>query len=162
MTPEQALDAGTDAPPRDARDQSLVDTPSGGRTEALPVVAQEEAPTGGRFRWRTAGRLLGLLRPSAWRMAGVIAATCAFVVLNVAAPKLLGDATDVVVAGVVGGSFDEEELAALLSGVSVIYLGASFFSSDPGRPDRRRRAAAELRAAGLGGGETARPPVRPF
>ncbi len=128
MTPEQALDAGTDAPPRDARDQSLVDTPSGGRTEALPVVAQEEAPKGGRFRWRTAGRLLGLLRPSAWRMAGVIAATCAFVVLNVAAPKLLGDATDVVVAGVVGGSFNQEELAALLSGVSVIYLGASFFS----------------------------------
>ncbi|WP_144671800.1 ABC transporter ATP-binding protein [Arthrobacter sp. U41] len=61
-------------------------------------------------------------------MAGVIAATCAFVVLNVAAPKLLGDATDVVVAGVVGGSFNQEELAALLSGVSVIYLGASFFS----------------------------------
>ncbi|WCI09038.1 ABC transporter ATP-binding protein [Arthrobacter sp. OVS8] len=128
MTPEQALDAGTDAPPRDARDQSLVDTPSGGRTEALPVVVPEEAPTDGRFRWRTAGRLLGLLRPSAWRMAGVIAATCAFVVLNVAAPKLLGDATDVVVAGVVGGSFNQEELAALLSGVSVIYLGASFFS----------------------------------
>ena len=128
MTPEQALDAGTDAPPRDARDQPLVDTPSGGRTEALPVVAPEEAPKGGRFRWRTAGRLLGLLRPSAWRMAGVIAATCAFVVLNVAAPKLLGDATDVVVAGVVGGSFNQEELAALLSGVSVIYLGASFFS----------------------------------
>ncbi len=128
MTPEQALDAGTDAPPRDARDQSLVDTPSGGRSEALPVVAPEEAPKGGRFRWRTAGRLLGLLRPSAWRMAGVIAATCAFVVLNVAAPKLLGDATDVVVAGVVGGSFNQEELAALLSGVSVIYLGASFFS----------------------------------
>jgi ATP-binding cassette subfamily B protein len=128
VTPEQALDAGTDAPPRDARDQSLVDTPSGGRTEALPVVPRKEAPTGGRFRWRTAGRLLGLLRPSAWRMAGVIAATCAFVVLNVAAPKLLGDATDVVVAGVVGGSFNQEALAGLLAGVSVMYLGASFFS----------------------------------
>ncbi|MGO4190297.1 ABC transporter ATP-binding protein [Arthrobacter sp. YAF17] len=91
-------------------------------------MAQEEAPTGSRFRWRTAGRLLGLLRPSKWRMVGVIAATCAFVVLNVAAPKVLGDATDVVVAGVVGGSFNEEMLAALLAGVSVMYLGASVFS----------------------------------
>ena len=61
-------------------------------------------------------------------MVGVIAATCAFVVLNVAAPKLLGDATDVVVEGVVGGSFDQEKLAALLAAVSVMYLGASVFS----------------------------------
>ena len=83
---------------------------------------------GGRFRWRTAGRLLGLLRPSKWRMVGVIAATCAFVVLNVAAPKLLGDATDVVVEGVVGGSFNQEKLAALLVAVAVMYLGASVFS----------------------------------
>lgn len=129
MTPEQALDAGTDAPAvRDAKDQPLVDTPSGGRSQSLPVMAQEEAPKGSLFRWRTAGRLLGLLRPSKWRMVGVIAATCAFVVLNVAAPKVLGDATDVVVAGVVGGSFNEEMLAALLAGVSVMYLGASVFS----------------------------------
>ncbi len=61
-------------------------------------------------------------------MVGVIAATCAFVVLNVAAPKLLGDATDVVVEGVVGGSFDQAKLAALLAAVSVMYLGASVFS----------------------------------
>ncbi|WP_354171071.1 ABC transporter ATP-binding protein [Arthrobacter sp. UYEF36] len=61
-------------------------------------------------------------------MVGVIAATCAFVVLNVAAPKILGDATDVVVAGVVGGSFEQEKLGALLAAVSVMYLGASVFS----------------------------------
>ncbi|WP_226762253.1 ABC transporter ATP-binding protein [Arthrobacter sp. SO3] len=61
-------------------------------------------------------------------MAGVIAATCAFVTLNVAAPKVLGDATDVVVEGVVGGSFNQEKLAALLAAVSVMYLGASVFS----------------------------------
>ena len=72
VTPEQALDAGTDAPAaRDAKDQPLVDTPSGGRSESLPVLSQEEAPKGSRFRWRTAGRLLGLLRPSKWRMVGV-------------------------------------------------------------------------------------------
>ncbi|HSO90175.1 MAG TPA: ABC transporter ATP-binding protein, partial [Arthrobacter sp.] len=61
-------------------------------------------------------------------MVGVIAATCAFVVLNVAAPKILGDATDVVVEGVVGGSFDQEKLGALLAAVAVMYLGASVFS----------------------------------
>jgi ATP-binding cassette subfamily B protein len=61
-------------------------------------------------------------------MAGVIAATCAFVTLNVAAPKILGDATDVVVDGFVGGSLDESELAALLLTVSALYVGASLFS----------------------------------
>lgn len=140
MTPEQALDAetdaetatateaGTEAPARDARDQPLVDTPTGGRNQSLPVVSPEEPPKGARVHWRTARRLLGLLRPSRWRMAGVIAATCAFVALNVAAPKILGDATDVVVAGAVGGTFNQAELAALLAVVSVLYLGASVFS----------------------------------
>ncbi|MDP9983645.1 ATP-binding cassette subfamily B protein [Pseudarthrobacter oxydans] len=139
MTREPALDARTDAPAaRGTRDQpledatlgdsTLVDPPSGGGSTSLPVVSPEDAGTGGRFRWRTAGRLLGLLRPSKWRMVGVIAATCAFVVLNVAAPKILGDATDVVVEGVVGGSFDQGKLGALLATVSVMYLGASVFS----------------------------------
>ena len=137
---------------RDAQDQPLVDTPSGGRSQSLPVLSLAEAPKGGRFRWRTAGRLLGLLRPSKWRMVGVIAATCAFVVLNVAAPKLLGDATDVVVEGVVGGSFNQEKLAALLAGGVRHVPGGLRLQLDPGRPDGRRRAAPELRAAGLGGG----------
>lgn len=138
MTREPVLDAGADAPDAgtdapDAGTQPLVDAPSvyppaGGRNGSLPVVPPGEAGTGGRFRWRTAGRLLGLLRPSRWRMAGVIAATCAFVVLNVAAPKILGDATDVIVESVVGGSFDQEKLGALLAAVSVMYLGASVFS----------------------------------
>lgn len=141
MTREPALDAeadtGADAPTpgvaRDARDQplvdaTLVDSPSGGGNEYLPAASAEDAGTGGRIRWRTAGRLLGLLRPSKWRMVGVIAVTCAFVALNVAAPKILGDATDVVVDGVVGGSFDQARLGALLAAVSVMYLGASVLS----------------------------------
>lgn len=77
---------------------------------------------------RRAVRLLGLLRPSKGRMAAVIAATCAFVILNVAAPKFLGDATDVVVNGVLGGTFDADKLAALLAAVSLMYLGASIFN----------------------------------
>ncbi|MCU1533157.1 MAG: transporter ATP-binding protein [Arthrobacter sp.] len=92
------------------------------------VAGPAGAREGGRARWRVAVRLLGLLRTSAWRMAGVLAATCAFVALNVAAPKLLGDATDVVVAGYFGGFFNEQKLAALLLAVSAMYLGASVFS----------------------------------
>jgi ATP-binding cassette subfamily B multidrug efflux pump len=61
-------------------------------------------------------------------MLGVLAATCAFVALNVAAPKVLGDATDVVVDGFFGGPFDERKLATLLLAVSLMYLGASLFS----------------------------------
>ncbi|WP_264357367.1 ABC transporter ATP-binding protein [Pseudarthrobacter sp. MM222] len=61
-------------------------------------------------------------------MAGVIAATCAFVILNVTAPKYLGDATDVVVDSVLGGTFDQGKLAGLLTAVSLLYLGASVFS----------------------------------
>lgn len=81
-----------------------------------------------RIKWQSAARLLRLLVPLKWRMAGVIAATCAFVTLNVAAPKVLGDATDVVVGGFLGGSLDEQELAARLLAVSAMYAGASLFS----------------------------------
>ncbi len=81
-----------------------------------------------RPRRRAALRLLGLLGPSKRRMILAIAATCAFVALNVAAPKYLGDATDVVVAGFVGGRLDESELASLLLAVALMYVGASLFS----------------------------------
>jgi ATP-binding cassette subfamily B multidrug efflux pump len=97
-----------------------------------PAPDAEAVPSGvgdgDRARWRASVRLLGLLRPSKWRMLGVLAATCAFVALNVAAPKVLGDATDVVVEGFFGGSFNERRLAALLLAVSILYLGASLFS----------------------------------
>lgn len=61
-------------------------------------------------------------------MIAAVAATCAFAALNVAAPKLLGDATDVVVEGFVGGIFDQDRLAGLLLVVAVMYLGASLFN----------------------------------
>ena len=96
--------------------------PAAAPAEQLPAAA------GSGSHLRTGRRLLGLLRPSRWRMAGVIAATCAFVMLNVAAPKYLGDATDVVVDSVLGGTFNEAKLAGLLTAVSLLYLGASVFS----------------------------------
>jgi ATP-binding cassette subfamily B multidrug efflux pump len=75
-----------------------------------------------------AKRLLGLLRPSKGRMALAVAATCGFAALNVAAPKLLGDATDVVVDGFMHGTFDAGRLAALLGVVSLMYVGTSVFN----------------------------------
>jgi ATP-binding cassette subfamily B protein len=99
---------------------------SRGRAHRAGTTAGPGIPE--RIKWQTAARLLGLLLPLKWRMACVIAATCAFVTLNVAAPKVLGDATDVVVAGFMGGSLDEQELAARLLAVSAMYVGASLFS----------------------------------
>lgn len=83
---------------------------------------------GAAAKWRAAGRLLGLLKPVRLRMAGVVAATCGFAALNVAAPKYLGDATDVVVHSVVGGTFNDQKLGRLLLAVALMYLGASLFS----------------------------------
>lgn len=82
---------------------------------------------GHRF-WPTARRLLGLLRPFRWAMAGAIGATCIFVGLNVAAPKYLGDATDIVVDGVLAGVLDGRGLGRLLAVVSLMYVGASLFN----------------------------------
>ncbi|CAH0152265.1 putative ABC transporter ATP-binding protein Rv1272c [Arthrobacter sp. Bi83] len=75
-----------------------------------------------------AARLIGLLRPVRGRMSIAVAATCGFAALNVAAPKLLGDATDVVVASFVGGTLDEGKLAGLLLLVALMYVGTSLFN----------------------------------
>lgn len=75
-----------------------------------------------------ARRLLGLLRPSRGRMALAVAATCGFAALNVAAPKLLGDATDVVVDSFMHGALDAGRLAMLLGVVSLMYVGTSVFN----------------------------------
>jgi ATP-binding cassette subfamily B protein len=61
-------------------------------------------------------------------MLGAIAATCAFAGLNVAAPKYLGDATDVVVDGVLSGNLDQEMLGLILGAVALMYVGASLFN----------------------------------
>ncbi|MBT2520131.1 ABC transporter ATP-binding protein [Arthrobacter sp. ISL-28] len=78
--------------------------------------------------WAASARLIGLLAPVRGRMIIAIAATCGFAALNVTAPKLLGDATDVVVEPVIGGIFDESKLAGLLAVVALLYVGASLFN----------------------------------
>ncbi|MFF1253410.1 ABC transporter ATP-binding protein [Pseudarthrobacter sp. NPDC058329] len=89
------------------------------------AIAVEETPV--RF-WRTARRLLALLKPSRLRMLGAVGATCTFAGLNVAAPKFLGDATDVVVEGVMRGALDKERLGVLLAAVALMYVCASLFN----------------------------------
>ncbi|TLM87799.1 ABC transporter ATP-binding protein [Pseudarthrobacter sp. NamE5] len=61
-------------------------------------------------------------------MLGAVAATCAFVGLNVAAPKYLGDATDVVVDGVFSGALDQGRFGFLLAAVALMYVLASVFN----------------------------------
>jgi ATP-binding cassette subfamily B protein len=61
-------------------------------------------------------------------MLGAVAATCAFAGLNVAAPKYLGDATDVVVEGVLRRALDEEGLGAILAVVALMYVCTSLFN----------------------------------
>lgn len=92
------------------------------------MTAAPGTDTGGAGFWRTAGRLLGLLRPFRALMLGAVAATCCFAALNVAAPKLLGDATDLVVDGVVRGALDQEGLGLLLAAVSLMYIFTSLFN----------------------------------
>ncbi|GAA1256830.1 ABC transporter ATP-binding protein [Arthrobacter pascens] len=89
--------------------------------------AHAAARPGGAFR-AAAARLIGLLAPSRGRMLIAVAATCGFAALNVTAPKLLGDATDVVVEAFVGGDFDEGRLARLLLVVALMYIGTSLFN----------------------------------
>ena len=90
-------------------------------------MTEAAAGTAAAF-WPTARRLLGLLRPFRPQMLGAVAATCAFAGLNVAAPKYLGDATDVVVDGVLHGNLDRERLGVILAAVALAYVGASLFN----------------------------------
>ncbi|WP_217509187.1 ABC transporter ATP-binding protein [Pseudarthrobacter sp. C4D7] len=60
-------------------------------------------------------------------MLGAVGSTCAFAVLNVAAPKYLGDATDEVVEGVLRGTLDQR-LGVLLAAVATMYVFASLFN----------------------------------
>ncbi|QEE61845.1 ABC transporter ATP-binding protein [Salinibacterium sp. dk2585] len=86
--------------------------------------------------WPSAKRLLGLLRPERAGMAVVVALVVASVVLTVLAPKVLGQAMDVIFNGVLGSQLPEgvpletvieqarssgnEQFADMLSGTEVV------------------------------------------
>lgn len=82
---------------------------------------------------RSLFRLAGLMKPSMGIMAAAILCICGFVTLNVAAPKVLGDATDVIAAAVFGGRFDSGRFSFLLLLAAGMYCVTSLLNWAQGR-----------------------------
>ncbi|MGO4857467.1 ABC transporter ATP-binding protein [Arthrobacter sp. 2MCAF14] len=94
-------------------------------------------------------RLVGLMKPSRGIMTTAILCICGFVTLNVAAPKILGDATDVIAAAVFGAQFDAGRFVFLLLLAAGMYCVASLLSWAQGRLNALavQRLAYDLREA---------------
>lgn len=94
-------------------------------------------------------RLAGLLKPARGVMTAAILCICGFATLNVAAPKILGDATDVIAAAVFGGQFHTERFVSLLLVAASMYAVASLLSWAQGRLNALavQRLAHDLREA---------------
>ncbi|WP_051423243.1 ABC transporter ATP-binding protein [Arthrobacter sp. MA-N2] len=82
-------------------------------------------------------------------MTAAILCICGFVTLNVAAPKVLGDATDVIAAAVFGAQFNTERFVLLLLVAASMYAVASLLSWSQGRLNALavQRLAHDLREA---------------
>ncbi|MFB9716887.1 ABC transporter ATP-binding protein [Arthrobacter methylotrophus] len=82
-------------------------------------------------------------------MIAAILCICGFVTLNVAAPKVLGDATDVIAAAVFGAQFNTERFVLLLLVAASMYAVASLLSWSQGRLNALavQRLAHDLREA---------------
>lgn len=78
-------------------------------------------------------RLAALMKPSRGIMAAAILCICGFVALNVAAPKILGDATDVIAAAVFGAQFDSARFGFLLLLAAGMYCATSLLNWAQGR-----------------------------
>ncbi|GAB2734110.1 ABC transporter ATP-binding protein [Amycolatopsis magusensis] len=81
----------------------------------------------------SAKRLLGRLRGERPLLLVIIALGVASVALSVAGPKVLGHATDVVIAGVQRGALDFAALGQVLGWVLGLYLASSVFALAQGR-----------------------------
>ncbi len=94
-------------------------------------------------------RLVGLMKPSRGIMTTAIMCICGFVTLNVAAPKILGDATDVIAAAVFGAQFDAGRFVFLLLVATGMYCVTSLLSWAQGRLNALavQRLAYDLREA---------------
>lgn len=94
-------------------------------------------------------RLVGLMKPSLGIMTAAILCICGFVTLNVAAPKILGDATDVIAAAVFGAQFDAGHFVFLLLLAAGMYCVTSLLSWAQGRLNALavQRLAHDLREA---------------
>lgn len=98
---------------------------------------------------RSLFRLVGLMKPSRGIMTAAILCIWGFVTLNVAAPKILGDATDVIAAAVFGAQFDAGRFVFLLLLAAGMYCVASLLSWVQGRLNAFavQRLAYDLREA---------------
>ena len=94
-------------------------------------------------------RLAGLLKPARGIMTAAILCICGFVTLNVAAPKILGDATDVIADTVFGAGFDTGRFVTLLLVAALMYAGSALLSWAQGRLNARavQLLAHDLREA---------------
>ncbi len=94
-------------------------------------------------------RLVGLMKPARGIMTAAILCICGFVTLNVAAPKILGDATDVIAAAVFGAQFDAGRFVFLLLVAAGMYCVTSLLSWAQGRLNALavQRLAYDLREA---------------
>lgn len=75
--------------------------------------------------WPSAKRLFGLLAPEKGLFSFVVVLVVLSVVLTVIAPKVLGQAVDVIVEGVMGASIDFGVLSRLILAVIALYFVAS-------------------------------------
>ncbi len=102
------------------RDQALTRTGFG---PAAPPMVTSTDPKG------AARRLFGLLRPERTRLVLVLVAVTVSVSLTVYGPRLLGEATDVIVRGVFGGGgVDFGELRRVLTLAIGVYAGGALLS----------------------------------
>ncbi|MCG5214754.1 ABC transporter ATP-binding protein/permease [Streptosporangium sp. KLBMP 9127] len=78
-------------------------------------------------------RLLRTMRPERILLVGVLVLGVASVTLSVLVPRILGQATDLVVAGIAGNGTDFGAVGQVLAGVLALYLAASGFALAQGR-----------------------------
>jgi len=107
-----------------AVDLTTRDTRAAGRWNAVGVPTERSQDFG------TAVRRLGrLLRPQGFVLVVIIAIAIVSAALNVVGPRILGDATDVIVEGVVrSGGLDYAHLHRLLLGAAALYVASTVLS----------------------------------
>ncbi|MCZ9883575.1 ABC transporter ATP-binding protein [Arthrobacter sp. B2a2-09] len=89
------------------------------------------------------------MKPARGVMTAAILCICGFVTLNVAAPKILGDATDVIAATVFGAQFNTGRFVSLLLVAAAMYCVTALLSWAQGRLNALavQRLAHDLREA---------------
>lgn len=93
-----------------------------------PGEGQDAVESSPRELVRTVGRLLGFMKTSKLLIAVALVAAIVGTVLQVATPKMLGDATTVLFSGATSHAMDFGALASILLGVCGLYAG-SFVAS---------------------------------